>query len=67
MHGYQQCVEDDKLDKPLLNILQALRLGVLKENITQSDVDTFSSEDTFSFCNKDKEVGRHASIIYLKS
>lgn len=67
MHGYQECVEDDKLDKPLLNILQALRLGVLKENITQSDVDTFSSEDTFSFCNKDKEIGRHASIIYIKS
>lgn len=67
MHGYDSCVNDNKLDKAKLNIEQALRLGVLKENITQSDVDTFSNEFTYSASNFDKEEGRMVSIIYLKS
>lgn len=67
MHGYDNCLKDNKLDKALLNVEQALRLGVLKENITVSDLDTYDNELTYSASNQEKEVGRMASIIYLKS
>ena len=67
MHGYDTCVNGNNLDKAKLNIEQALRLGVFKENITQSDVDTFENELTYSASNLNKEAGRMASIIYLKS
>ena len=66
MHGYNNCLEGLHLDKVKLNVEQALRLGVLNENITYSDIDTYENDNLFSFANKEKKIGRMASIIFLK-
>lgn len=66
MHGYDECLNGLHLDKVKLNEMQALRVGVLKENISYCDVDTYEDENLFSFNNKEKPEGRMASIIFLK-
>jgi hypothetical protein len=51
------------LDVPLLNYGQLRKAGIPSSNITMSGIDTFSHPDEYFSATREKQTGRHLSII----
>ena len=63
--GLQAAIKDNRFDNGLANILYLHRLGVKDEQITLSNLDTFSDDRFYSAYQK-TPVGRLVSLIVLK-
>ena len=63
--GLQAAIKDNRFDNGLANILDLHRLGVKDEQITLSNLDTFSDDRFYSAYQK-TPVGRLVSLVVLK-
>lgn len=63
--GLQAAIKDNRFDNGLANILDLHRLGVKDEQITLSNLDTFSDNRFYSAYQK-TPVGRLVSLVVLK-
>ena len=63
--GYEKAIIDDRFDNGLANIIDLNRLGVKDEQITLSNLDTYSDDRFYSAYQK-TPVGRLVSLIMLK-
>ena len=63
--GFEKAIIDSRFDNGLANIIDLRRLGVKDEQITLSNLDTYSDERFYSAYQK-TPVGRLVSLIMLK-
>ena len=63
--GFESAIINDHFDNGLANILDLEKLGIKREQITLSNLDTYS-DDRFYSAYKKTPVGRLVSLIYLK-
>ena len=63
--GLEEAIREDRFDNGLANVLDLHRLGVKDEQITLSNLDTFSDERFYSAYQK-TPVGRLVSLVMLK-
>lgn len=54
------------VDLPLLNVLQAREIGILARHISVYEGCTYEEEDRFYSYRREKETGRHLSVICLR-
>lgn len=63
--GFKDAINEDYFDNGLANCLDLFRLGIKKEQISLSNLDTFTDERFYSAYKK-TPVGRMVSLIVLK-
>ena len=63
--GFEKAIIDNRFDNGLANIIDLRRLGVKDEQITLSNLDTYSDDRFYSAYQK-TPVGRLVSLIMLK-
>lgn len=54
------------LDVPLLNMIQLRAMGIPFQQIENSNIDTYSNPELYFSYLREKETGRHISLIYLR-
>ena len=63
--GFEEAIKDDRFDNGLANVLDLRKLGIKDEQITLSNLDTYSDDKFYSAYQK-TPVGRLVSLIVLK-
>ena len=63
--GFESAIKDNRFDNGLANIIDLRKLGVKDEQITLSNLDTYSDDRFYSAYQK-TPVGRLVSLIVLK-